>query len=171
MNFMSATLLLFPLFMVLGTYGAAWVLARRVGAIVPIIFVATYVLTVAAILLVNIGVFHIVDPKFRQTWKEAWLEIYWPLWAVFFAPSAMLALLACWYARPLTPRGAIKLLGSYLVLMVVAIEIAWLLDAQLLLLAGEFAGLSLIFVATAHWKRKASGVQHDSRVLRGKSAP
>ena len=40
------------------------------------------------------------------------------------APTAMLAMLACWYARPLAPRDAIKLLGSYLVLMLVAIQIA-----------------------------------------------
>jgi hypothetical protein len=114
---MSATLLLVLLFMALGTAGAACVLAKRVGAIVPFAFVATYVLSVGAILLVNIGVFHIVDPKFRGTWIGAWLQIYWPLWAVFYAPSAMLALLASWYARPLTPRDAIKLLGSYLFLM------------------------------------------------------
>lgn len=167
---MSAPLFLLLLFMALGTVGAAYVLAKRVGAIVPFVFIVTYVLTVGAILFVNIGVFHIVDPKFRETWLEAWLEIYWPLWAVFFAPSAMLALLACRYARSLMPRDAAKLLGSYLVFILVAIEIAWVLDAQLLLLAGEFVGLSAIFLTTAYWKRTASGVQLNSSVLPGKSA-
>ena len=168
---MPATLLLFPLFMALGTAGAAYVLAKRVGAIVPLAFIATYVLTVGAILFVNIGVFHIVDSKFREMWIEAWLEIYWPLWVVFNAPSAMLALLACWYARPLMPTDAAELLGYYLALMIVAIEIALVLDAQPLFLVGEFAGLSAIFLAIAHWKRTANGVRHDSSVLRGKPAP
>jgi hypothetical protein len=168
---MPTTLLLLPLFMALGTAGAACVLAKRVGAFVPFAFIATYVLTVGAILFVNIGVFHIVDPKFRKMWIEAWLEIYWPLWAVFYSPSAMLALLACWYARPLRPRDATALLGSYLALMIVAIEIAWVLDAHPLFLVGDFVGLSVIFLAMAHWKRTANGVRHNSSLLPGKRAP
>ena len=163
--------LLFPLFLALGTAGAACVLAKRVGAMVPCAFIATYVLTVGAILFVNIGVFHMVDSKFREMWVEAWLQLYWPLWTASFAPSAMLALLACWYARPVTPRDAAALLGSYLALMIVAIQIAWLLDAQALLLVGEFAGLGAIFLAMAHGKRTANGVRHGASVLRGKPAP
>jgi hypothetical protein len=112
----------------------------------------------------------IVAPKFRKMWIEAWLEIYWPLWAVSYTQSAMLALLACWYSRPLTPKGATELLGSYLVLILIAIEIAFVLDAHPLFLAGEFAGLSVIFIAIAHWKRTANGLQNDSSVSRGRPA-
>jgi hypothetical protein len=151
---MPMTLVLFLLFAVLGTVGAACVLAKRVGVIVPFAFVATYVLAVGAILFINIGVFHIVDPKFREMWIEPWLRMYWPLWTVFYAPSAMLALLACWYSRPLLPRHATVLLGFYLFLILVAIEIAFVLDAQPLFNVGEFALLSVIFLAIAHWKAK-----------------
>ena len=64
----------------------------------------------------------------------------------------------------MTPKDAAALLGSYLALMIVAIQIAWLLDAQALLLVGEFAGLGAIFLAMARWKRTANGVRHDASV-------
>ena len=136
----------------------------------PFAFIATYVLSVGAIVFANIGVFHMVDSKFREMWVEAWLELYWPLWTAFYAPSAMLALLACGYSRPLTPRDAASLLGYYLALMIIAIEIAFIIDAPPLFLVGEFAGLSAIFLAMAHWKRTANA-RHDSSVLRGEPAP
>ena len=53
---MPATLLPFSLFLALGTAGAACVLAKRVEAIVPFAFIATYILTVGAILFVNTDV-------------------------------------------------------------------------------------------------------------------
>ena len=105
------------------------------------------------------------DPKFREMWVKAW-----PIRTAFYAPSAVLALLACWHSSPLMPRDAAALLGCYLALMVVAIEIAWVLDARPLFLVGEFAGLSAIFLAMAHWKRKANGIRHDSSESRGTPA-
>jgi hypothetical protein len=109
---------------------------------------------VGAITFINIGVFHLVDPKFREMWVKPWLELFWPLWTIFFAPSAISALLACWFSRPSTWRNATALLGVYLFLMLVAIEIAWALDVQFLFLVGEFALLSMIFLTIAHWKSK-----------------
>src|SRR5437660_12118763 len=106
---MPATLLLALLFLAVGTISAACFLAKRMSAIVSFVFIAAYILTVGAVLLINIGVFHILDPKFRQMWVEPWLEIYWPLWTAFFAPSAIFALLACWYSHPSTRRAATAL--------------------------------------------------------------
>ena len=45
---MSATLFLLPTFVALGAVGTAYALAKRVGAIVPFVFILAYVLTVGA---------------------------------------------------------------------------------------------------------------------------
>jgi hypothetical protein len=83
-----------PLVLTVGLIAAAAIIARRVGIVVPFAFVAMYALGVGAVTFVNIAVFDMVDPKFRELWMKSWLEIYWPLWSVFFAPSAISALLA-----------------------------------------------------------------------------
>jgi len=115
---------------------AAAILARRIGIVVPFAFVATYALGVGAETFLNVAVFDMVDPKFRELWAKSWLEIYWPLWSTFFAPSAISALLA------------------FLLLILVAIEIAWVLDPYIgrkgsWFLLGAFAFLSTVFVAIA----------------------
>jgi hypothetical protein len=71
------------------------VLAKRVGVVMPFAFIAVYVMAVGAVTLINISVFHLSDSKFRDLWVEPWLKFYWPLWTLFFAPSAISALLAC----------------------------------------------------------------------------
>ena len=159
-------ILLIPLTLAIGAVWVASVLAKRVGVLVPFAFVVTYVLGVGAIILVNIGVFHIVDPKFRHHWVSAWLELYWPLWTTFHAPTAISALLACWFSRPSTRKDAIRLLGLYLLLILFAVQVAWLLDAGVLYQLGAFVLLSTIFFATAYWKRAAHSAPDDP-VLRG----
>jgi len=69
-----------------GLIAAAIILARRVGLVVPFAFVATYALGAGTFL--NVAVFDMADPKFHELWMKSRLEIYWPLWSVFFAPSA-----------------------------------------------------------------------------------
>ena len=54
---------------------------------------------IGAVTLLNIAVFDMVDSKFRELWMKSCLEIYWPLWSVFFAPGAISALLATWLSR------------------------------------------------------------------------
>jgi hypothetical protein len=113
------------------------------------------VMAVGTITFINISVFHLADPKFGEMSVEPWLELYWPLWTFFFAPSAISALLACWFSHPLTWRDATALLGVYLFLMLVAIEIGWALDPQqFLFLVGEFALLTMIFLVMAYWTRR-----------------
>jgi hypothetical protein len=56
------------LILAIGAVGAACVLAKRVGPIVPFAFIAPYVLAVGATTFINIGVFDMVDPKFRGAW-------------------------------------------------------------------------------------------------------
>jgi hypothetical protein len=86
-------------------------LARRVGIVVPFTFIATYALGVGALTLLNIGALDMGDPKFREEWLKAWLEIYWPLWTVFFAPSALCALLATWFSGATERRDAVTTPG------------------------------------------------------------
>jgi hypothetical protein len=100
------------------------------------------------------AVFDMVDPKFRELWMKSWLEIYWPLWSVFFAPCAISALLATWLSRLTKGKVAALLLGEFLLLILAAIEIAWVLDPYIgrkgpWFLLGAFAFLSTVFVAIA----------------------
>jgi hypothetical protein len=104
--------------------------------------------------LLNIAVFDMVDSKFRELWMKSWLALYWPLWSVFFAPSAISALLATWLSRITEGKRAAFLLGVFLLLILAAIELAWVLDPYIgrkapWFLLGAFAFLSTVFVAIA----------------------
>src|SRR5215467_5825382 len=143
-----------PLVLAVGLIAAAVILATRVGLVVPFAFVATYALGVGAVTFLNVAVFDMADPKFRELWMKSWLEIYWPLWSVFFAPSAISALLATWLSRLTKGKEAAVLLGAFLLLILAAIEIAWVLDPYIgrrapWFLLGAFAFLSTVFVAIA----------------------
>jgi len=164
------------LILAIGMVGAAGVLAKRVGPVVPFAFIAAYVLAVGVSTFISIGVFDMVTPKFREMWVTFWLKVAWPLESVAFAPSAISALLACWFSRPLTRRDATALLGVYLFLIIfVPIGARWALDPYVgqgpWLLVGELALLSTIFFAMAYVKRVARGEQHDLSALRGNSEP
>lgn len=143
-----------PLVLAVGLIAAAIILARRVGLVVPFAFVATYALGVGAVTFLNVAVFDMADPKFRELWIKSWLEIYWPLWSAFFAPSAIFALLATWLSRLTKGKEAAVLLGAFLLLILAAIEIAWVLDPYIgrkgpWFPLGAFAFLSTVFVAIA----------------------
>ena len=130
--------------------------------IVPFAFILAFILSVGAILFVNFGLFDMMDSKFREHWISAWFQIFWPLMTAFHAPSATAALLSCWYASPPTSLDAIKLLGLYLLLILVGIEVALILDAGgLYLFATEFVVLSVIFLGLAHWRRMI-GLRQES---------
>jgi hypothetical protein len=86
-------LILLVLVLVVALVASARVLARQVGFAVPFAFIATYVLGVGALTLLNVGVFDTADPKFREEWLTSWLVIYWPLYTILFAPSTICALL------------------------------------------------------------------------------
>jgi hypothetical protein len=150
---MPATLVFVPLILAIGAVGAAFVLAKRAGVVVPFAFIAVYVMAVGAVTFINISVFHLADSKFGAMWVEPWL-FYWPLWTVFFAPSAISALLACWFSRPSRRRDATVLLAAFLFLILVAIEIGWALDGGLFFLVGAFVLLTVLFLAMAYWKRR-----------------
>ena len=156
-----------PLVLAVGLIAAAIILARRVGLVVPFAFVATYALGVGAVTFLNVTVFDMVDPKFHVPYApggrtrlgeelrmKSWLEIYWPLWSAFFAPSAIFALLATWLSRLTKGKEAAVLLGAFLLLILAAIEIAWVLDPYIgrkgpWFPLGAFAFLSTVFVAIA----------------------
>jgi hypothetical protein len=155
---MPPVVLLPPLVFAVGLVAGAYVLARHVGFVVPFAFIATYVLGVGALTLFSIGALDMVDPKFREKWVMAWLEIYWPLWTVFFAPSAICALFATWFSRATERRDAATMLGSFLALILMAIEIEWALDRYIgqygfWTFVVAFAILSAIFLAIARVAR------------------
>jgi hypothetical protein len=96
------------------------------------------------------------------------LEIYWPLWTIFFAPSAVCALLATWFSGATERRDAVLILGVFFVLILIAIEIEWVLDPYIgrygfWPLLGAFAILSAIFFAialVARVRRANEGLPH-----------
>jgi len=142
-----------PLVLAIGLIPAAILLARRVGLVVPFAFVATYALGVGAVTFLNVAVFDMADPKFRELWMKSWLEMYWSLWSVYFAPSAISALLATWLSRLTKGKEAAVLLGAFLLLILAAID-AWVLDPYIgrkgpWFLLGAFAFLSTVFLAIA----------------------
>ena len=118
-------------------------------------FVVTYVLGEGAVLLMNIGVFGLVDAKFSVSWAGVWLEIFWPLWTTFFAPNAISAFFACWF----------------LLLILFAVQIGWLIDAGPAYLISVFVVLSAPFFAITGWNRATNGARRESSTLRGASRP
>src|SRR5215470_17947105 len=67
---------------------SAYLLAKRVGPIVPFAFIAAYVLAVGTLTFIDVVVFGRVDVKWRQAPVSAWLNVYWPLVTVVNVPSA-----------------------------------------------------------------------------------
>ena len=125
--------------------------ARRLSR--PFAFVATYALGVGTVTFLNVAVFDMADPKFRELWMKSWLEMYWSLWSVYFAPSAISALLATWLSRLTKGKEAAVLLGAFLLLILAAID-AWVLDPYIgrkgpWFLLGAFACLGTVFLAIA----------------------
>jgi hypothetical protein len=152
------------------------VLAKRARPLVPFAFIAAYVLAMGASTFISIRVFDMVDPKFRAVWVKYWLDLAWPGETIAFAPSAICALLPCWFSRPLTQRDATALLGVYLFLIIfVPIGVKWALGPYigqgLWFLVGVVALLSTIFFAMAYVKRIAKSEQHDLSALRDNSDP
>jgi hypothetical protein len=126
-------------------------------------FIVTYPLGVGALTFLNIGVFDIGDPKFREVWLKFWLEVYWPLWTIFFAPSAICALLASWFSGVTQRRDAVVMLGVFFALILITIEIGWVFDPYIgrhgfWPLLGAFVILSAIFfwLALAARARRAN---------------
>jgi len=164
------------LILAIGAVGPGWVLAKRAGPVVPFAFIAAYVLAMGASTFISIAVFDVVDPKFRAVWVKYWLDLAWPVETIAFAPSAICALLACWFSRPLTQRDTMALLGAYLFLIIfVPFGVKWALGPHigqgLWFLVGELALLSTIFFAMAYIKRVAKREQQDLSALRDNSDP
>jgi len=159
-------------YVIVGAGSAGCVLAKRAGPLVPFAFIAAYVLAMGASTFISIRVFDMVDPKFRAVWVKYWLDLAWPGETIAFAPSAICALLACWFSRPLTQRDATALLGVYLFLIIfVPIGVKWALGPYigqgLWFLVGVVALLSTIFFAMA---RHFSG-SSEARSCFNRSSP
>jgi hypothetical protein len=116
-------------------------------------FLAAYVLAVGALIYVNVVVFGLGDSKFSHALVQAWLEVYWPLWTIVYSPAAATALLAAWYSR-LPLRNVWVLLGLFLALIAVAMEVAFVYDVHLLVIVGELTLLTVIFFLIARMCRR-----------------
>jgi hypothetical protein len=112
--------ILLVLVLVIGLVASTRVLARQVGFVVSFGFIGAYLLGVGALTLINVRALEMADPKFN--WLDFWLIIYWPLWTIIFARSASFALLATRFSRATEQRGAAMMLGAFLVLILIAIE-------------------------------------------------
>ena len=146
--------ILLVLVLVISLVASARVLARQVGFVVPFGFIGAYLSGVGALTLINVRALE-ADPKFN--WLDLWLIIYWPFWTIIFAPSASSALLATWFSRATERRGAAMMLGAFLILILIAIEMAGALDPKgrhsFWPHLGAFAILSAIFFAIAQVAR------------------
>jgi hypothetical protein len=115
-------------------------------------FLFAYILAIGALTYVNVVVFKVADVKFLTNPFRAWLEIYWPIWTVFYAPAAVAALLAAWFSG-LQGRALSLLLGSFLTLICIVMGPAHFFDVGgRTLLIGLFL-LAIIYVAIAQMCR------------------
>jgi hypothetical protein len=116
-------------------------------------FLVAYVVVTGALTYVNVVVFRLADAKFLSDPFRAWVEIYWPLWAVVYLPAAATALLAAWYSR-LPLRSALAPLGAFIVLISVAMEASFVYHADWPTLLIELVVLSATFFLVAWTCRK-----------------
>ena len=113
-------------------------------------FSLAYILGTGAMMYANTAWFGLGDVKFGT---GGW-ELYWPLWAGFYAPVAITAVIAAWRSGlPEDPQAA--LLWGYLVVIFTCIEVSFLLDIAWPALLAEWALLAAAFFATARaWRER-----------------
>jgi hypothetical protein len=92
-------------------------------------FLVAYIIAAGALTYVNVVIFRLADGKFLSDPLRGWLEIYWPLWTIFYAPAAVAALLAAWFSG-LQGRAASWLLVFFLAVIGLTVEATYILDPR-----------------------------------------
>lgn len=102
-------------------------------------FVVAYLAGALGLVWFDLHVLGLGDPKFGTA-----VDIYFPLWSAFYSPAVVAALVFLWRSRQPGLR-VWRLAGLYLMLILAALEIAFVLDAGWIFLLMEFAVLGFLF--------------------------
>ena len=105
-----------------------------------LLFLAAYYLGVGAMMYLNTAWFRMGDVKFGA---DGW-ELYWPLWALFYCPPALIGLIVGWRSQ-LPARFKTVLLWSFLVTIFAILEVSFVLDIQWQILIIEWVVLAAGF--------------------------
>ena len=99
-----------------------------------ILFGVTYLVGVATLMWVNTAVLCLGDPKFGGGCGG--FDLYFPVWALFYTPVVMTALILTWSGKVRhLPGIRTKLLCAYLVLILSTLEWSFVNDSQWSILA------------------------------------
>jgi hypothetical protein len=105
-------------------------------------FVLCYVLLSGLLMMLNTVALGLGDPKFGS---EGW-RLYWPLWAAFYSPALLVALLSCVY------MGLERFVAFYIVALAVILttmELSFIFDISAVAALIELVVLSLAIVGIA----------------------
>ena len=112
-----------------------------VAILVPSFCVA-YLAGVLGLIWFDLHVLDLGDPKFRTS-----VDIYFPLWAAFYTPAVIAAFVFLWRSR-LQGWRLWRLVGLYLALILLALEVSFCFDLGWVVLLLEFVILGLLFRKT-----------------------
>lgn len=111
-----------------------------------IAFIAAYILGTGALMYVNTTWFALGDVKFG---RDGW-QLYGPLWAVFYSPVAVSALVVIAKARrPIEDAPALP--WVFLLAILAAMEVSFVPDANLVVLVTEWVALTVVFCVARDW--------------------
>ncbi len=113
-------------------------------------FVLLYIFGCGALMYANTVWWGLGDIKFGE---GGW-ELYWPLWSVFYAPIAIVAIVVAWLTRLPTYKQA-TLLWLFFLMTLTALEISFCLDIAAPVLIAEWVGLSVAFATVARLVKSA----------------
>ena len=114
------------------------------------LFIGAYLVSVGALMWTNTVILCLGDPKFGGGCGG--FTLYYYVWVVFFAPLVVVALVL---VRPKKTVGADRLrnllLLIYLALIASALEVSFINDASVLILAVEWLILGIVFRLLRSW--------------------
>lgn len=114
-----------------------------------LLFFLFYVVGVASLMVFNILVLELGDPKFSKDIKIA-LGFYFPVWLALFTPHMLIGSLIFTLKTSLSQSHCMALL-IFTILIMFLVEVSFVLDAKLLVIALEFVVILLAAWFIRQW--------------------
>ena len=106
---------------------------------VAILFLVAYLAGVFGLIWFDLDVLALGDPKFKGS-----VDLYFPLWSLFYLPAVITALVFLWRSRYQGPPLA-RLAALYLAFIFSTLEISFVLNIHWSVLLLEFLMLGILF--------------------------
>ena len=104
-----------------------------------ILFSVAYLAGVFGLVYFDLNVLALGDPKFKGA-----VDLYFPLWALFYLPAAITAIVFLWRSRQQGP-SLVRLAALYLALIFFTLEISFVFNIHWSVLLLEFLMLGMLF--------------------------